>query len=342
MKKRTTLLFALFAICEMGTAQITLTSATAPNTRTGHRTRDVDTTAAKTLNVGAAGANQTWNFSTIALDPAAATLETFASPTGAPSANSFPTATIIKREGITNDKGVEYHRINASEWVILGNVDSAGEVSVNPDPQTVFKYPFTFNSTFKDTFNYDDPDLGPVSFKTITNGDAWGTIRTSLGTLNAIRATRTLSASLSFFGFPITIDVISSEWWATQYSAPVFSHQRVILNSPFGIDTSYSATVLTSQTVATQEVAVNHITNAFPTPANTSVRLDIDVPVAAEVSALIVSMNGQSIKSRNFGGLPAGKQQINVDVTDLATGTYQIILMSDKGKLGTQKIVVSH
>lgn len=53
-------------------------------------------------------------------------------------------------------------------------------------------------------------------------------------------------------------------------------------------------------------------------------------------------MNGQSIKSRNFGSLSAGKQQINVDVMDLATGTYQIILMSDKGKLGMQKIVVSH
>jgi hypothetical protein len=135
MKKRTLLLFVLFAICQMGTAQISLTSATAPNTRTGHRTRDVDTTAAKALNVGAAGANQTWNFSTIALDPAAAILETFASTTGAPSASSFPTATIIKRAGITNDKGVEYHRINTSEWVILGNVDSTGQENVNPDPQ---------------------------------------------------------------------------------------------------------------------------------------------------------------------------------------------------------------
>jgi hypothetical protein len=233
MKKSTLLLFVLCAICEMGTAQISLTSATAPNTRTGHRSREVDTTAAKTLNVGIAAANQTWNFSTIALDPAAATLETFASPTGAPSANSFPTATIIKREGITNDKGVEYHRINASEWVILGNVDSTGEVNVNPDPQTVFKYPFTYNSTFKDTFNYDDPDLGPVDFKTTTKGDAWGTIKTSLGTFNTIRATRTLAASLNLFGFPITIDGTVTEWWATQYSAPVLTHQRIIINSPF-------------------------------------------------------------------------------------------------------------
>jgi Secretion system C-terminal sorting domain len=342
MKKRTITLFCLFVICQMGTAQISLTSATAPNIRTGHRTREVDTTAAKALNVGVGGANQTWNFSTIALDPVAAILETFASPTGAPSAASFPTATLIKREGITNDKGVEYHRINTSEWVILGNVDSTGEASINPDPQTVFKYPFTFNSTFKDTFNYDDPDLGPIDFKTTTKGDAWGTIKTSLGTLNTIRATRTLAASLSFFGFPITIDGTISEWWTTQYSAPVFTHQRFIVNSPFGIDTAYTATVLTTQTVGTQEVEVNHIANAFPSPASTSVRLDIEIPTAAEVSALIVSMNGQTMKSRNFGGLQAGKQQINIDVTELATGTYQVILMSDKGKLGTQKIVVSH
>ena len=335
-------MFCLFAICEMGTAQISLTSATAPNTRTGHRTREMDTTAVKRLNVGTTAANQTWDFSTIALDPAPALLETFASPVGAPSANSFPTATLIKREGLTNDKNVEYSRINASEWVILGNVDSTGAANVNPDPQTVFKYPFTFNSTFRDTFSYDDPDLGPVDFKTVTKGDAWGTIKTSLGTFNTIRVTRTLAASLSLFGFPVTIDGIVSEWWTTQYSAPVLSHQRITINSSFFIDTVYAATLLTAQTVATQEIAVNHITNAFPSPANTSVRLDIDVPTASEVSALIISMNGQSIKSRNLGSLPAGKQQVNVDVMDLATGTYHIILMSDKGKLGTQKIVVSH
>jgi hypothetical protein len=342
MKKCTHLLFLLLIICQMGTAQITLTSATAPNNRTGHRTRDVDTTAAKKVNLGAAGANQTWNFSTIVLDPAPAIVTTFAATTGAPSASSFPTATLIKREGSTNAKGVEYHRVNTSEWVLLGDVDSAGQVTVYPDPQTILKYPFTFNSTFQDTFYVDDPDIGPVSFKVVTKADAWGTIQTALGTFNSLRATRLLTASVSIFGIPVTLEGTVTEWWTTQYSAPVMIHQRMIVNSPFGLDTTQSATVLTAQTVATQEVDINHIANAFPSPASTLISLDINVPTASKVSALIISVNGQILKTRNFGDLQAGKQQVNVDVAEFPSGTYQIILMSDKGKLGAQKIVITH
>lgn len=342
MKKCTHALFLLLVFSQMGTAQITLTSATAPNNRTGHRTRDVDTTVAKRVNLGAAGANQTWNFSTIVLDPAPATITTFAATTGAPSASSFPTATLIKREGSTNAKGVEYHRINPSEWVILGNVDSAGQVNVSQDAQTVLKYPFTFNSTFTDTFSLDDPDLGLVTFKATTKADAWGTIQTALGTFNSLRATRLLTASLSIFGIPITLEGTSTEWWTTQYSAPLLSHQRIIVNSPFGLDTTFSATVLTAQTVGTQEVDINHIANAFPSPASTLVHLDIDVPTASKVSALIISVNGQILRTHNFGDLQAGKQQVRFDVAEFPSGTYQIILMSDKGKLGTQKIVVTH
>ena len=120
------------------------------------------------------------------------------------------------------------------------------------------------------------------------------------------------------------------------------THQRIIVNSPFGLDTTFSATVLTAQTVGTQEVDINHIANAFPSPATTLVHLDIEVPTPSKVSALIVSANGQILKTRNFGDLQAGKQQISVDVAQFPSGTYQIILMSDKGKLGTQKIVVTH
>jgi hypothetical protein len=330
----------------IATAQITLTSANAPVARTAHRTREVDSTAAKRLVISAGSATaQTWNFSTIALDPAPASLTTFAVTTGAPSASSFPTATLISREGLTNAQGVTYHRINTSEWAILGDVDDMGQVTVNQDPQIAFKYPFTLNSTFKDTFMLDDPNLGTVEFKSVATGDAWGTIQLPLGTFNALRVKRVVAASLTLFGIPIKIDAIRNEWWTNQHSAPVLLHQRTIVNAPIfatGVDTSYEAIVLSTQTVGVQEAEMNHISNTFPSPANTLMTLDIDVPNAAKVAALIVSMNGQTFKTRSFGDLQAGKQQVNFDVSDIPSGTYQVILMSDKGKLGTQKIVIAH
>ena len=77
-------------------------------------------------------------------------------------------------------------------------------------------------------------------------------------------------------------------------------------------------------------------------PASTSMTLAIEVPTTSKVAAIIVSMNGQTLKTRNFGELQAGKQQVSFDVTDIPSGSYQIILMSDKGKLGNQKIIITH
>jgi hypothetical protein len=343
MKKHAIGLFLFIVLLQVGTAQITLTSASAPNTRTGVRTRDVDTTAAKRMNLGATGANQTWNFSTLALDPAPATTVFYGSTAGTLGLAKFPTATLFKREGTPTTKTGEYNRINASEWVILGDVDSTGATNVNPDPQTVFKYPFTINSTFRDTFNFDDPDLGPVTFRVVSTGDASGTIQTSLGTFPSLRVTRLLTASLSFFGIPLTIDNTQTEWWTTQHSAPVLSHDRLIVKSiAFGADTTYVGAILTRQLVGTKDIEVNHIAKAFPNPASASMNLEIDVPSFSKVGALIISTTGQTVRTRQFGDLQAGKQQVNFDVADLPSGTYQIILMSEKGQLGTQKIVVTH
>jgi hypothetical protein len=346
MKKITNLLFLLLVFSQISVAQITLTSANAPAARTGHRTRDMDTTAAKRFNIGAAGASQTWNFSTVALDPAPAVLTTFVGTAGAPGASSFPTATLIQRQGLTNAKGIDYHRINASEWVVLGDVDSTGQITVSQDPQTIFKYPFTINSTFKDTFYLDDPDFGVLEARTTTTGDAWGTIQLSDGISNALRVKRVNTLSFAFFGVPVAINVTRNEWWTAQRTAPVVSHTRTIVTSALipgsGTDTSYEGTILTAQTVGTQEVEVNHIANAYPSPANNSMTLDIDVPATSKVVAIIVSTAGQTIKTRNLGDLQMGKQQVNFDVTDLPSGSYQIILLSDKGKLGNQKIVVTH
>ena len=153
--------------------------------------------------------------------------------------------------------------------------------------------------------------------------------------------TRKLAATLSFLGIPITLDATITEWWTTQYSAPVLIHQRGIVKSPVGVDTTYSATLLTAQTVGTQELEPNRIVRTFPNPASAGVSLDIDVPALSKVGAVIFSMNGQVLKTRNFGDLQAGKQQVSFDVSDLPAGSYHIVLMSDKGKLGSQKIVVA-
>ena len=146
------------------------------------------------------------------------------------------------------------------------------------------------------------------------------------------------------FGIPVDINFITNEWWSVQHGAPILSHQRIIVNTILlpAPDTSYAATLLTAQTVGTQEVAENYIAKAYPNPVVETVCLDLDLPTATKVSALIIGTNGQGIKTYTFGELAAGKQTQRLNVSTLASGSYQVILMSDKGKIGAQKIIVTH
>lgn len=342
MKNLFNTLFLLLAFATIGNTQITLTSANAPVARTAHKSREVDSTAAKLLNVGTAGANRTWNFSSLALDPnQPAVLYTYAATTGAPQASQFPSATLISREGLDNSKGVSYYRINASEWTGLGGVDSAGDV--NLETSKVFQYPFTFNSSFKDTLTFEDPDFGIISLYSKVNCDAWGNVQTPLGTFNALRVKRVDSSSFPFLGIPIDFVATTYEWWTTQHSAPLLSHSTDVISALGEADTLYFASVLSAQTVANQEVKIeNHITKAYPTPASNTVSFDLDLPNAANVSAVILSLNGQGMKMYRFGELSAGKQTMKLDVSNMASGFYNVLLMSEKGKIGTQKITVMH
>lgn len=344
MKNLFNTLFLMLFLSQFVSAQITLTSANAPTARMAHKSREVDSLTAARLNLGTAAANQTWNFSNLQLNASIpVSLVTYAATTGAPKANLFPTATLISREGLDNSKGITYHRINATEWVTLGDVDSAGQATVSAEPQINFKYPFTYNSSFNDTATIEDPDLGTITVIGNIKGDAWGNVQTTLGTFNALRVKRVYRASISFQGLPIDLIVTNHEWWATQ-AAPLISHNQIIVDfSAFGIvDTIYSASVITSQTVSTQELAENYITKAYPSPASEFISLDIDIPTATNVSAIIVGMNGQSLSTHTFGELNAGKQTQNLNVSKLNSGIYHVILMSEKGKIGTQKISVTH
>jgi Secretion system C-terminal sorting domain len=347
MKKTiSTILFSAF-LCVFGSAQITLTSANAPVVRTAHKTKAVDSLAASQMNVGAAGANQTWNFSTLKLNAAAPVVTTtYALTTGAPKASNFPTATLISREGLTNAKGVTYHRIGTADWVRLGEVDSALVSTIQTD--IIFKYPVAFGSTYKDSVTIIEPDFGtPITTVDTVTVDAWGSIQTALGTFPALRVKRAIKIKLVLFGVaPATLNGTVYEWWTAQHSGPVLTHLKVIANVPdFGVinSLSYEGELLTAQTVANEEITEeNHISKAYPSPAHAQISLDLDMPTAGNVSALMVSMNGQVLKTRSLGYVTSGKQSVTFDTSDVPNGTYQVFLMSDKNKLGVQKIVVAH
>ncbi len=205
---------------------------------------DVITRKADTMSVlagpGAAGANQTWNFtqlSTYIIDETTQVMNASDAPNG----SSFPGSNLA----MTNDNvNYLYFNQNASQLITLG---FAGDLLGNGTPIVapftsgllVHNFPRTYGSNFSDNYVIDvtldgssiSPLVNQVRFKRtaqiLDTTDAWGQLTTPLTTYNSLRAKRTEFSADSIWVqavFPPTWTLfqtsfdttISYQWYADQ------------------------------------------------------------------------------------------------------------------------------
>lgn len=78
----------------------------------------------------------------------------------------------------------------------------------------------------------------------------------------------------------------------------------------------------------------------YPNPAITETTIDFNLPVASENVTLVISnLNGQVVRRMSFAQLGAGKNSVNVNVSDLGAGTYLYTIEADKF-VETKKMIV--
>jgi hypothetical protein len=71
-------------------------------------------------------------------------------------------------------------------------------------------------------------------------------------------------------------------------------------------------------------------TTIFPNPMQTTGKVSFDLVENGNVQMRIINIQGQTVQNNSYGNLSAGKQTVNVDVTNLATGTYFVQVISGK------------
>ncbi len=81
------------------------------------------------------------------------------------------------------------------------------------------------------------------------------------------------------------------------------------------------------------------LTNAYPNPANTEVRVPFSLKNAANVTVTLANTVGQVVKTQNMGNTTKGEAVINV--SDLANGVYFYTVNAD-GQHKTGRIVVNN
>lgn len=263
--------------------------------------------------VGAAGANQTWDFSAISFSTLG-TLTTI-DPSTSAFAASFPTANYVYSFAGT------YSYFNASSTkmeVLAYSITSLGSGNdFTPNPRTVLKFPFKYNDSLADTWQKVS---GSTNNVTITY-DGYGKLITPTSTYsNVIRVKE-------------------------DYGSGVVDYQWYILNplmSVLSYNNSSNTFYLTSATATigiTDQLSLETSVNLYPNPVKDKLVIQLsDLP--SQNNNLNLNLNllntfGQIIKQVSISS-----KQTNIELENISAGIYFYQIQDKRNILKTGKIIV--
>jgi hypothetical protein len=310
-------------------------------------TRD-DTTGSVTVNVGASGANRTWDFRAQAING-----ENFSSdyvtPQSTPFAAQFPQANFVQKVAFNNagtqGTGYLYSNVATNAWTQVGLAVVSDTTFTETLNELIAPLPAQFNLswtvTTADTFG--DPATFAFITKTVSarTFDAWGTIRLQLGDLSCLRLRENdTEYSQTYIGGMLVSNDSSKSinylWIAKEHGVVAsVSSQENETNPNFTNASSFS--LLQSTGTAVEERASQDppggfaLAQNYPNPfsraaANsTAVRFELAQPAFAELA--IYTLQGEQVRVLASQVLPPGSYTYRWDGLDqagraLASGTY--------------------
>ena len=264
-----------------------------------------------TLGVGSAGANQTWDFSSLVLTAQGSSNTN--SVLTAPFASSFPAANFFISNGSSNDS-FSYYRLT-SNILESNGASSDSQIIINySNPETIFVFPFTFNTIVNDTFQQNNSSL--IESETI-NYNAYGTVITAFGTYtNVIRLKRTSGGSVNY------------TWFKVNPYIPVLS-----ANIYTGGTTSYS--VFQNTNLATTQNEVKQF-SIYPNPTSGNISIkNIDFSNKSMFVKVYNMLGNQIVNNYKLE-----TESANIDLSNYASGLYFIEIADENNKVIYQDKVI--
>lgn len=199
-------------------------------------------------NVGNAGANQIWNFSSLTLTPQGTS--TVAVEASAPFSANFPSANFYVTSYTLGNTSVffGYYLLNSTKLEVLGTSSDTAVQNSFTNPRTAFIFPFTFNSTFTDTYQISS---AAAINSTSSIYDAYGTLTTAFGTFtDVIRIKTTDGISISYNWFQVN------------------PYRELLSANTNSINTTINYNVRNNNVLATIPNNINDNFAIFPNPTN--------------------------------------------------------------------------
>jgi len=302
-----------------------------------------EVTNASTANVTATGANSVWNYSN--LIAGTTTVFSYVSPIGKPGASNFPASSLCQQSTSTQGNiGYSFYVKSSTLFSFDGifSTTVAGQTVSQFNPNLdIYRFPVTLNSAFT------QPIGGTTTVDVFTyyregsqtsTCDGFGTLTTTLGTFQNVLRIKTIqlySDSLSFGGGSIVsnyeIEIYS---WINAASKGIpllsISFIRIDNAAPSFFGTLSSEPALSIEETQTLPFSI------FPNPASEVFSIQFPQDLKTNLNAEIYSVTGKLVKSiSNI----TSNSTFNLSTTDLAKGTYFVVLKNDKIS-GVQKLII--
>ncbi len=359
MFKHATTRAAFFASCFLtftAQAQITITSTDILSLLGKTQITRDDTLGSVTVNVGAAGANQTWDYRAQVINGEIFTTQ-YVLPQTTPFAARFPQANFTQKitfQDASVGTGYLYSSVTANTWRQLGVAGESQDTTfVLEQEEEVAPLPLQFNRTWTVTTSDTFGDLATfalinksVSARTV---DAWGTIRLSFGDLSCLRVRgNDTDISLTYFGGMLfqsdTSRGINYLWVTKGHGAVASVSSQENETNPNFTNASSFALLQSTGTAVDEPNVSNEIPNGFvlaqnyPNPfarnvAATTIRFSLPQVAFAELA--VFTLQGEQVRLLASQVLAPGSHTFRWDGRDesgraLASGTYVYRLKAGK------------
>ncbi|MGH7497108.1 MAG: FlgD immunoglobulin-like domain containing protein [bacterium] len=322
---RRALLAGLFTLAAEASAQITITSNDLLALRGKSQMVEDDTTGNVTVNVGSAGANQTWDFRTMILQTQKSTHQ-FLAPQDTPFGGQFPQSNFVQKSFFAAEPGIAsylYFQAASNGLNFLGDafqtpdtfyVTPSAAQAVTPLP---LQLGISWNSVQSDTFG------DPQSFATITatttslTVDTWGRVRLPVGDFDClrIRANSQTIAKTIVLGMVSRSDTTSGigySWISkNDFEVAQASSQDGETDPNFTNASGFSRLIsftssVASHTSTTEGLARFELVQNFPNPFNPETQIKFELHRAGLAELSVYNLTGEKLRILVSAHLPAG------------------------------------
>jgi hypothetical protein len=283
----------------------------------------------------------------------------------APSNEEFPQADVVVTNTTTTrgQQTTNYRFIDVTDnqAAVVGLYVQIGEgsgitVSYN-DPKVLRQFPLAFNESFEDSNEFSGQ--GTVNGITISQEgsgytkvtyDGYGTIQNSTRTFKDVVRLKTISKdTLTQTIGPRTIaqkiNVTTYTYKQAGEPEPLiqFRETKTIASSSQGTAENDTSSLTVSPRLWDPTVGVEAQSDVkglvvMPNPVENNLRVLLGLEKATNVQMKLLNMKGQMVKEKQLGSLQQGNHMEQLTVSELPSGTYQLLLQTPETRK-TQTVI---